>query len=157
MGYVPSLSFSDKHKYGTRVFSPCFKDRVSQNQRVDNLLHVLLKLNRDIIFNTLRKEEVGKVTHRVRDINRRHVSAKEMLDSDNVDVQRCESGKWKVRSESNSSYYDVALVGERDNCPLSCTACNVCIHMYTCNCVDAAYVTQHNLQAHSFIAISSAF
>ena len=110
-----------------------------QNRRIDNLLHVLLKINRDTIFNTLRKEEMGKVTHKSKEIIKRHTSAQQMMASNDVDIQCCEeTGKWKIRSSDGTGvYYDVVLVGKNDNCHLSCPECNVWVHMFTCSCVDA--------------------
>ena len=40
-----------------------------QNRRVDYLVHVLLKMNHHYIFNSLRKDEMGKTTYKTRGIN----------------------------------------------------------------------------------------
>ena len=52
-----------------------------QNRRLDYLLHVLFKIVHNIIFETFRKYEMGNVTHRKCEINRRYSKAEE-LDSD---------------------------------------------------------------------------
>ena len=112
-----------------------------QNRRIDDLLFTLLKINRDVMFNSLRKEELGKVTHRKKEINRRHSSAHRIVNAPNNNelVLNCEEdGKWKVRSERSDSYYDVIKVKKCDGCPLRCDECNICIHMFTCTCLDAA-------------------
>ena len=46
-----------------------------QNRRVDFLLHTLLKIAKDKIFDRVIKLEKGKFTHRVSEINKRHKSA----------------------------------------------------------------------------------
>lgn len=106
-----------------------------QNRRIDDLLFTLIKINSDIMFNSLRKE-VGKVTHRKKEIKRRHCSACGMASSSNDEiVLNCkEEGKWKVRSERSESYVKVKIC---DGCPLRCDECNVCIHAFTCTCLDA--------------------
>ena len=45
------------------------------NRRVDYLIYVLLKIERDKAFNHIQKIEKGKVTHRICDINKRYKSA----------------------------------------------------------------------------------
>ena len=46
-----------------------------QNRRLDHLLHVLLKISRDIIFESFRKFEIRKLSHRKCEIRRRHLRA----------------------------------------------------------------------------------
>ena len=43
-----------------------------QNQRIDNLLTVLLKITRDKAFERFRKVETGKSTHRLCEKRKRH-------------------------------------------------------------------------------------
>ena len=112
-----------------------------QNRRIDDLLFTLIKINRDVMFNSLRKEELGKVIHRKKEINRRHSSAHRIVNAPNNNklVLNCEEdGKWKVRSERSDSYYDVIKVKKCDGCPLGFDECHICIHMFTCTCLDAA-------------------
>jgi len=76
-----------------------------QNRRLDHLLHVLLKISRDIIFEAFRKSEIGKVSHRKCEINRRHLRAKE-LDPEIVKVCIGTEHQWQVQSATDhSSYY----------------------------------------------------
>ena len=49
-----------------------------QNRRIDSLLTTLIKIARDKAFERLIKEEKGKNTHRVCEINKRHKSAEEL-------------------------------------------------------------------------------
>ena len=50
-----------------------------QNRRVDFLLHMLLKISRDKLYDRLQKVEKGKNTHRMTEINKRHKSAESMV------------------------------------------------------------------------------
>ena len=45
------------------------------NRRIDYLLHTLLKISRDKIFEQITKLEKGKFTHRISEINKRHKGA----------------------------------------------------------------------------------
>lgn len=68
-----------------------------QNRRVDTLLHTLMKINRDACFNSLRKQEFGKQSHRLSEIKKRHVSATKMLEEGNTDIQKSTCDTWKVK------------------------------------------------------------
>ena len=52
-----------------------------QNRRIDHLLHVLLKIARDMAFGQLIKVEKGKLTHRRCEINKRHQVAANTKDT----------------------------------------------------------------------------
>ena len=102
-----------------------------QSRRLDYLLHVLLKLSRDIIFEAFRKQEVGKVTHRKCEINRRHARAKEM---DIATVKACSdtANEWQIQSFSDRySFYYVTVQKNDCDCQMRCERCNVCVHMYS--------------------------
>ena len=113
-----------------------------QNQRVDSLVNILMKINRDAFFNSLRKEEIGKRSHRLHEMQKRHSSATEMLQHGaNVQVSD-HANTWKVQSETTSDYYTVTKVLVADSacnasCMLRCTICEVCVHTFRCNCIDA--------------------
>ena len=94
---------------------------------------MLFKIARDIIFETFRKYEMGKVTHRKCEINRKHSKAEE-LDPDLI--QDC-GQEWQVKSNSDMSLYYVKLEKKTCDCKLRCEKCNVCVHTYSCTCLDA--------------------
>ena len=111
-----------------------------QNKRIDHLLHVLFKINRDIVFNFLRKEEIGKRSHKVCEIQKRHHTAKEMVEKGGIDIQVSGSDSWKVQSESTSeNYYVIEKVASSSmcDCHLHCATCDVCVHNFSCSCIDA--------------------
>ena len=108
------------------------------NRRVDHLLSVLLRIARDKVFDRLTKTEKGKSTHRLGNINRRHQSAVKMLNECTVDTIQVEAYLWKVSSESQNAHYFVSLIDSECNCRLRCASCRICVHMYTCSCVDSA-------------------
>ena len=101
-----------------------------QNRRLDHLLHILFKINRDLIFNFLRKDAVGKRSHKVCEIQKRHSSAANMEEKGCVDIQPHENGTWKVKSETNSDqWYIIEKVASTctAGCSLLCHACNICV------------------------------
>ena len=49
---------------------------------------------------------------------------------------------WEIESINNKgTFYLLQEVKQECNCPLMCSTCHACIHMYTCTCLDA---TLHN-------------
>ncbi len=109
-----------------------------QNRRVDRLLTTLLKISRDKVFERFRKLEVGKPTHRICEINKRHKTAQEMQLDNSTTVIQLESQKWTVTSQTYlSKYYTVTLNTISCTCQLRCRACNICVHNSSCNCLDA--------------------
>jgi len=106
-----------------------------QNRRIDYLLNVLLKINRDKIFDQLTKVEKGKYSHRVVEINKRHKRAISML---SLKVNQKDEKTWEVPSEKDASItYVVHLINESCDCKLCCNSCKACVHMCTCSCMDA--------------------
>ena len=106
-----------------------------QNRRIDFLLHTLLKIARDKVFEQLTKLEKGKYSHRITEINKRHKSAIKM--SVNIIAGNNET-EWIVPSDHDGSVtYNVRLLNESCNCKLRCISCEVCIHMYSCTCMDS--------------------
>ena len=66
-----------------------------QNCRVDHLLTVLLRFARDKAFEQIQKMEKGKSSHRIKEINKRHGSAEEMMSAGILTIQYSENS-WKV-------------------------------------------------------------
>ena len=105
-----------------------------QNRRIDFLLHTLLKIARDKVFDQLTKLEKGKYSHRITEINKRHKSAVKM----SVNIKRTDESGWMVPSERDGSVtYNIKLLCDSCNCKLRCANCDVCIHMYSCTCIDS--------------------
>ena len=105
-----------------------------QNRRIDHLLSTLLKVARDKGFQRLRKLEVGKTSHRICEINKRHKSATLMSSSD---IQESGEDKWIVASQTNRQLYTIEKLIESCECQVKCQICQICPHMYSCTCLDA--------------------
>ncbi len=109
-----------------------------QNRRVDYLIHTLLRIARNLIYNKLRRVELKTSTHRKCEINKRHKLAEELQKSMKCNIQSFGQKMWRIKSSSSKdTYYVLQKLQQRCDCPLNCSTCNVCIHLYTCSCLDA--------------------
>jgi hypothetical protein len=67
-------------------------------------------------------------------INNQHSKGMKM----NIDsVVEVETEKWKVKSEDGKQSYDIIKQCESwtdASCLLGCLQCNICVHMFLCNC-----------------------
>ena len=95
---------------------------------------ILLKFAKDKVFDQLTKLEKGKFSHRVSEINKRHVKATKMA----RDLTKRDDTTWIVSSETDpEANYVVNLVNETCDCKLRCSMCAVCIHLFSCTCMDS--------------------
>lgn len=107
-----------------------------QNRRINKLVFTLLKMARDLIFEGLQKEEIGKRSHRKCEIRKRCQTAKEMREK-GVKAIKVSTNTWSIASLQRSGMsYSVQLHKDSCDCHLKCTSCDACIHMYTCTCAD---------------------
>ena len=106
------------------------------NKRLDVCIGTLLKLARDKGFERLIKLEKGKTSERIKLINVRHKNSLK-LSFESVNATE-EYLTWCVNAADGNKYH---IVQQNTTCPYSChircTDCNVCIHMYSCNCQDS--------------------
>ena len=120
-----------------RKLKVCYLQK-KQNRRIDALLNVLMRIARDLVFESIIKQEKGKQTHAIHEIKKRHESAEEMAVK-GMEANSAEEGVWTVSSESdpNNVYY-VKQIKDECSCKLSCVKCGACVHMFTCSCIDSA-------------------
>ena len=52
-----------------RVLKVCYMEK-KQNRRLDHLLHLLLKINCDKVFDRIQKTQIGKLSHRISQTNK---------------------------------------------------------------------------------------
>ena len=148
--YVPIASkwaycFRVQAAVNTNMFVEAFHRKLKivylenkQNRRLDKLIFTLVKLSRDIIFEGLRKDEIGKQTHRKREISKR-CSTAQKLKNEGVNPYLNGENSWSVQSSTRGDVsYTVSLSVPSCYCQLKCRTCAACVHMYTCTCVDYA-------------------
>ena len=110
------------------------------NKRIDACISMLLRFARDKLFDCLQKLERGKNTSRLQLIANRHKSGLNMS-TNLVSINKfsTESLKWEVKSTTSSDTYNVTQ--ENKNCPytclLKCRLCSVCVHQFSCTCLDS--------------------
>jgi len=107
-----------------------------QNRRIDFLLHLLLKIARDKIFERLQKTQRGKSSYQQCEINKRHRTAPKM--SPLIIYWLIRSNAWKIKPSVSSRNDPYIVKKQLDNCHchLRCSSCDVCVHMYSCTCMD---------------------
>ena len=163
--YVPHVTqWATCYRIGTVVNTNMFAEsfhRVlkvvyfnkKQNRRVDYLIHTLLRIPRNIIYDTLRKTEMNASTHRKCEINKRHKIAQEVHKSSSSCVlQSCGINMWRMESlSSNGTFYMIQKLKDDCDCHLQCSPCGGCIHMYTCTCLDSTVHSTICKHAHSSV------
>ena len=109
------------------------------NKRLDKLIYVLLKLSRDKGFE--REIEKGKYSERLNIICKRHQSSLKLSLSQVSETD--DPLMWNVSSNDSDINYTVVLDNKicPQKCSMLCPECNICIHMFTCNCADALICT----------------
>ncbi|GFQ73178.1 uncharacterized protein TNCT_66041 [Trichonephila clavata] len=63
-------------------------------------------------------------------------------------IEKLADNEWKI--ESNHSNYIICKKEEECHrlCSIKCTACKICIHFYTCSCVDNLRIIRENICKH---------
>ena len=90
---------------------------------------------------------MGKFTHHICDILKRHKSAVDMTEDLLVPIEQ--DKKQTVKSESRmETCYIVEKVNSFCDCKVTCRKCQICPHMYSCNCLDAVIHTTVCKHAH---------
>ena len=80
--------------------------------RIDNLLHILIKVSRDKAFQRLCKSEKGKVSARLATIRKRHLASTKL----NVDsVRKISDNEWSVQSADQNQDYTIVLESKLPN------------------------------------------
>ena len=111
-----------------------------QNRRIDHLLHILFKYNRDLVFNFLKKEIFGKRSHKVCEIMMHHRAALKTCEKGNADIVAIDDYTWRLQSESEPGKWYTVEKSNNDTscgCHLKCDECNICVHTYSCTCLNA--------------------
>lgn len=106
----------------------------SKVRRLDKGLYAILQYTRDKMIERIIKETKGNNSFHKRIISHRHKTAVtssfecECLDSGG------DSKNWTLNSDSKT--YDVSKVSTEKCCHLTCDVCDICLHNYTCTCID---------------------
>jgi len=103
------------------------------NQRVDVLIHTLIRYSRDKAFDRILKMEKGKSTKRCADIIKRHKLSLDL----SFDLISPFGDQWHVKSKTKPLTYTIEKNAETCNCWIKCHSCGICVHNYLCTCPDS--------------------
>ena len=139
MGYLLSSRHNCKYQYVHRVVSSYVESSLpqkKQNRRVDNLLYILLQIARNLIYEQLKKVKMGKNTHKITEINKRHKIANDSQQQSTI--HQMKESVWEIQSLSKKgTIYVMEKKLDQCSCKLRCLSCDICTHMYSCTCMDA--------------------
>ncbi|XP_041456018.1 uncharacterized protein LOC121408572 [Lytechinus variegatus] len=105
------------------------------NRRVDKCISLLVQFVRDRSFDRLIKLEKGRKSHRIRNNDRQHKASQQLSIEA---VSKVSDSRWSVQSSDGQHYYLVEKVAASCSpiCQLACKACGVCVHGFSCSCID---------------------
>lgn len=106
-------------------------------KRLDKAIHEIQKFVRDRLFNRLIVLNKGKLSHKLKELRARHKSS-ETLSTDLI----VKNGiSWEIPSSSSACFEVYSIEENRGSCTgdckLICTDCGICIHKYSCTCIDS--------------------
>lgn len=109
------------------------------NKRLDKAINAILKFVRDKLFDQIISQNKGKLCTKIKILRQRHKTS-ENLDINSVLVTESTDSTttWQVPSLSLNEIYIVEERKTDCNCKLLCSDCNVCLHHYSCTCLDCA-------------------
>lgn len=119
-----------------RVLKYCYLQG-KQNRRIDRLISALLRLTKNKLFDRLIKFNKNVPGAQQKEISKRHAAGGAIPEEH---VCRIEAQQWTVRSQSCEGV--LYTVTQQDPactstpCILMCKECAVCIHSFSCTCVD---------------------
>ena len=104
-----------------------------QNCRIDQVIHVLLKISCDKVFERLQKTQKGKLSklsHCISEINKWHRTADKIVS--------ITGATWRIKPGEVDSQqtYTVEKLDDPCTCKICCSSCDVCVHSYSCMCKD---------------------
>lgn len=121
-----------------------------KNKRMDLCINALLQYIKDKSFERFIKLVKNSYSAKEDRIVTSHNAAIKLLDNVLVDDHSPYNNLWTINSatEKNVSYTvrKVKETCDLDNCKLKCRLCDVCIHIFQCECPD--YVIRQNICKH---------
>lgn len=103
-------------------------------KRLDQAIYLLLKMNRDRIFDRATNLVMNADTHTLRTIRQRH-KAGQLIQRECVSL--INPSTYMVTSQTDkSNLYTVTKLKDDCNCNLRCLLCNICVHSFTCACLN---------------------
>ena len=94
--------------------------------------------------------EMNRSTHRKCEISKRHKVAQDLKKKSACVLQSWGDNMRRIESlSSKGTFYIIQGLKNKSNCPLCCSACKACTHMYSCTCLDATDNSTVCIHVHS--------
>ncbi|KAL4082867.1 hypothetical protein QTP88_029521 [Uroleucon formosanum] len=126
-----------------------------KNKRMDQCINALLKFIRDKMFERFIKLSKNKYSAKEDNILASHNIVVKILDD--VKIERVSETTWRIDSTTEKNLtYDVSKVQDicdTDNCKLKCRLCNICTHIFICECPD--FIIRSNICKHIHLIVQS--
>lgn len=105
-------------------------------RRLDKVISALMKFIKDKLFDRLITVNKGKISSKIKDIRSLHKTSLTL----DVNLLIPTDDGWTIKSCSSNNFemYFINEINSDCNCDLKCNYCNICIHRYSCSCVDSA-------------------
>lgn len=117
-----------------RVIKYCYLEG-KKVKRMDKTTNALLNVSRDQLYRRLTALAKNRMPAKEKKIKQSHKKALAII----VIEQHEKEGSWVVQSENKKNEYLVEKAEidcPFDFCGLKCKECKICIHSYTCTCMD---------------------
>ncbi|XP_069582362.1 uncharacterized protein [Ranitomeya imitator] len=108
-------------------------------KRLDKCVSALMKFTRNKMFERLIRKPKKTPSHRLSQMQNSHIES--LAISNSMIVVHSKNAVFEVQaSDLKHSYVvtkeEVTECSLKNVCPLTCSLCQICVHMYTCSCVD---------------------
>ncbi|KFM83294.1 hypothetical protein X975_22867, partial [Stegodyphus mimosarum] len=114
-----------------RILRYCCRE--GKKTKLNKFIFVLMKFVRDKMLdrfsNSIDEEKINLARE---SINACHNLGLEILSSD---IHAVSEKLWSIRSKEENFYVSHEMTTCLEHCNLRCEECDICIHMFTCNCV----------------------
>lgn len=126
-----------------------------QNRRVDRCIGLLMRFARDMMFERTIRMMKNKPTFRMEQIAHSHHRS---IDINDNKIKNIDINTWLVYSATLGKDPYTVSINISENCigcPLACPSCHVCVHQFTCTCVDYKIKGNFCKHVHACIRVSN--
>nr|XP_023028933.1 uncharacterized protein LOC111517119 isoform X1 [Leptinotarsa decemlineata] len=106
----------------------------NSSKKLDKTIFAILKFVREKLLEQLTTIRKGKLSSKLKDLRLRHDKSQKL---DQNSVAKMENG-WEVSSSTKQEMYFVEQKKLECDCKIICPECNVCLHQYSCTCIDSS-------------------
>lgn len=126
-----------------------------QNRRVDKCISLLMHFARDMMFESTIRMMKNKSTFPMEQILHSHHRS---IDIEDSKIKNIDTYTWLVQSTTLGKDPFIVSINTSENClgcPLECPNCHVCVHQFTCTCVDYKFKGNFCEHVHACLRVSN--